>query len=79
MLPDEKPRVIEQMVRHIDIDEGNPEEAVHFHLAQFPSYEEITNWQNTYPHAHKAARSSTGSAACLLPLPVNRSRHCPPP
>jgi hypothetical protein len=46
------------MVRRIDIDEGNPDEAVNFHLIQLPSYEEITNCQNTYPHANKAAHSS---------------------
>ena len=58
MAPDEKRRVIEQMVRRIDIDEGNPDEAVNFHLIQLPSYEEITNCQNTYPRANTAASSS---------------------
>jgi site-specific DNA recombinase len=55
MAPDEKRRVAEQMVRSIVIGDGT----IDFHLVQLPSYKEITNWQNRYPHAHKPEHSST--------------------
>ncbi len=58
MTPDEKRRVVDQMVRRIEIGDGE----AHMHLIQLPSYKEITNWQNTYPHGCRAARSSRGSA-----------------
>lgn len=45
MAPDEKRRVAEQMVRAIEIGDGE----AHFHLIQLPSYKEITNWQSMYP------------------------------
>lgn len=54
---EEKRRVAELMVRTIVVGDGE----IEFNLVQLPSYQEITNWQNTYPHAHTAARSSKGS------------------
>lgn len=54
---EEKRRVAELMVRTIVVGDGE----IEFNLVQLPSYQEITNWQNTYPHAHTAARSSRGS------------------
>ncbi|OYW73402.1 MAG: hypothetical protein B7Z37_21660 [Verrucomicrobia bacterium 12-59-8] len=55
---EEKRRVAELMVRTIVVGDGE----IEFNLVQLPSYQEITNWQNTYPHAHTAARSSRESA-----------------
>ena len=55
---EEKRRVAELMVRTIVVGDGE----IEFNLVQLPSYQEITNWQNTYPHAHTAVRSSRGSA-----------------
>ncbi|MBX7208558.1 MAG: recombinase family protein [Verrucomicrobiaceae bacterium] len=57
MTPDEKRRVIEQMVRSIEIGDGE----ANLHLIQLPSYKEITNWQNTYRRANTAVRSCRGS------------------
>jgi site-specific DNA recombinase len=54
---EEKRRVAELMVRTIVVGDGE----IEFNLIQLPSYQEITNWQNTYPHAHTAERSSRGS------------------
>jgi site-specific DNA recombinase len=54
---EEKRRVAELMVRTIVVGDGE----IEFNLVQLPSYQEITNWQNTYPHAHTAERSSRGS------------------
>lgn len=56
---EEKRRVAELMVRTIVVGDGE----IEFNLVQLPSYQEITNWQNTYPHANTAARSSRGNAA----------------
>ena len=56
---EEKRRVAELMVRTIVVGDGE----IEFNLVQLPSYQEITKWQNTYPHAHTVARSSRGSAA----------------
>lgn len=56
MTPEEKRRVIEQMVKKITIGDGE----IDMSLVQLPSYKEITNWQNTYPHAHRVERSSRG-------------------
>lgn len=53
----EKRRVAELMVRTIVLGEGE----IEFNLVQLPSYQEITKWQNTYPHAHTVARSSRES------------------
>jgi site-specific DNA recombinase len=58
MSPDEKRRVAEQLVRRIEIGDGE----AHLHLIQLPSYQEITNWQNTYLHASRAVRSNKESA-----------------
>lgn len=58
MTLEEKRRVAELMVRTIVIGDGE----IEFNLVQLPSYQEITNWQNRYPRANKAARSSRGSA-----------------
>jgi hypothetical protein len=49
--------VAELMVRTIVIGDGE----IEFNLVQLPSYQEITNWQNRYPRAYTAARSSRGS------------------
>ncbi len=46
MTLDEKRRVAELMVRTIVIGDGE----IEFNLVQLPSYQEFTNWQNTYPH-----------------------------
>lgn len=56
---EEKRRVAELMVRSIVVGDGE----IEFNLVQLPSYQEFTNWQNTYPRARTAARSSRGSAA----------------
>ena len=63
MSQEERRKVIELMVRRIDIGEGELE----FHLVQLPSYKEITNWQNTYPHGNTAVRSSTGNGGFVWP------------
>ena len=55
---EEKRRVAELMVRTIVVGDGE----IEFNLVQLPSYQEITKWQNTYPHAHTVAHSSTESA-----------------
>ena len=59
MSEDEKRLIAEQMVRTIKIGDGE----IEFNLIQLPSYEEITKWQNTYPHGNTAVRSNTASAA----------------
>jgi site-specific DNA recombinase len=60
---EEKRRVAELMVRTIVVGDGE----IEFNLVQLPSYQEITNWQNTYPHAHTAAHSSKGNAESVRP------------
>lgn len=60
---EEKRRVAELMVRTIVVGDGE----IEFNLVQLPSYQEITNWQNTYPHAHKAAHNSKGNAGSVRP------------
>lgn len=60
---EEKRRVAELMVRTIVVGDGE----IEFNLVQLPSYQEITNWQNTYPRAHTAARSSRESAGSESP------------
>lgn len=63
MTPERKRQVIEQMVKKLTIGNGEIDTS----LVQLPSYKEITNWQNTYRHAHTAGRSSRGSGAeCRL-------------
>ena len=59
MTLEEKRRVAELMVRTIVIGDGE----IEFNLVQLPSYQEITKWQNTYPRANTAARSSRGNGA----------------
>ena len=58
----EKRRVVELMVRTIVIGDGE----IEFNLVQLPCYQEITKWQNTYPHANTAVRSSIESAAFAM-------------
>lgn len=59
----EKRQIIEQRVRSIKIGDGD----IEFNLVQLPAYQEIANWQNTYPHAHTAVRSSTETAVSEWP------------
>lgn len=54
---EEKRRVTELMVRSIVVGDGE----IEFNLVQLPSYKEFTNWQNRYPRASTAGRSSRGS------------------
>jgi len=56
MTLEEKRRVAELMVRTIVIGDGE----IEFNLVQLPSYQEITKWQNTYPHGCRVGRSSRG-------------------
>ena len=63
MTLEEKRRVAELMVRTIVIGDGE----IEFNLVQLPSYQKITNWQNRYPRASKAARSSRENAASEMP------------
>lgn len=51
---DEKRRVAESMARSIMVGDGE----IEFNLVQLPSYQEITNWQNTYLRGNTAVRSS---------------------
>jgi hypothetical protein len=44
------------MVRTIVVGDGE----IEFNLVQLPSYQEFTNWQNTYLRANTAGRSSRG-------------------
>jgi site-specific DNA recombinase len=55
---EEKRRVAELMVRTIVVGDGE----IEFNLVQLPSYQEITNWQNTYLRVSTAAHSSKGNA-----------------
>jgi hypothetical protein len=50
--------VAELMVRTIVIGDGE----IEFNLVQLPSYQEFTNWQNTYPRAYTVAHSNTRTA-----------------
>jgi site-specific DNA recombinase len=63
MTLEEKRRVAELMVRTIVVGDGE----IEFNLVQLPSYQEFTNWQNTYPRASKVAHSSRGSAGFVTP------------
>jgi hypothetical protein len=54
--------VAELMVRTIIIGDGE----IEFNLVQLPSYQEITNWQNTYLRESREERSSRGGGRELL-------------
>lgn len=65
----EKRQIVELMVREVKIGVGELE----FHLVHLPSFKDSANWQNTYLHAHTAARSSRAVAA--LTSPRSDARH----
>jgi site-specific DNA recombinase len=66
----EKRRVAESMVRSIIVGDGE----IEFNLVQLPSYQEITNWQNTYHHVNRAARRNRGNAGSVRRLSDARHR-----
>lgn len=54
---DDRRRMVELIVKRISVGK----DTIDLRLTHLPSYKEITNWQNTYPHVNKAERSSRGS------------------